>query len=259
MTFSTKTLDEAAPTYDGVVIGSGYGGGVAASRLARMGLRIAVLEQGRHWRPGDFPVTAKAQRKTTRLTGRAPKLGDPAGLYYLSVGKGLTVFGASGLGGGSLINAGVVLRPDLGRLRKAGWPDAVVSDGLLLKGLERAEAMLGVAPVPGPERFAKFAGMRRAAEASGRSVQLPPMTITQSPGPNVAGVMQYACRYCGDCWSGCNVGAKNTVGITYIADAVDHGAAVFCESRVQSISKTESGWEIVVQDLSRTSESRRNR
>ena len=212
MVFATKTVGEAMPIYDAVVIGSGYGGGVAASRLARMGLRLAVLEQGRLWRPGDFPTTAKARRKAIRLTGRAPKLGDPAGLYYLSVGKGLTVFGASGLGGGSLINAGVVLRPDLGRLRKAGWPDAVVSDGLLLEGLARAEAMLGVAPVPGPERFAKFAGMRRAAEASGRSVQLPSMTISHSPGPNVAGVMQYACRYCGDCWSGCNVGAKNTVG-----------------------------------------------
>ena len=257
MVFATKTVGEAMPVYDAVVIGSGYGGGVAASRLARMGLRLAVLEQGRHWRPGDFPTTAKARRKATRLTGRAPKLGDPAGLYYLSVGKGLTVFGASGLGGGSLINAGVVLRPDLGRLRKAGWPDAVVSDGLLLKGLARAEAMLGVAPVPGPERFAKFAGMRRAAEASGRSVQLPSMTISHSPGPNAAGVMQYACRHCGDCWSGCNVGAKNTVGITYIADAVDHGATVLCESRAQSISKTESGWEIVVQDLSKAGASRR--
>src|SRR5438876_1075813 len=110
---------------------------------------------------------------------------------------------------------------------------------------------------PGPERFAKFAGMRRAAEASGRQVQLPPMTISHSPGPNVAGVMQYACRHCGDCWSGCNVGAKNTVGITYIADAVDHGAAVFCESRAQSISKTVTGWEIAVQDLSKASASRR--
>jgi cholesterol oxidase len=65
--------------------------------------------------------------------------------------------------------------------------------------------------------------------------------------------MQYACRHCGDCWSGCNVGAKNTVGITYIADAVDHGAAIFCESRVRSISKTKSGWEIMVQDLSKAS------
>ena len=257
MVFATNTVGEAMPVYDAVVIGSGYGGGVAASRLARMGLRLAVLEQGRLWRPGDFPTTAKARRKATRLTGRAPKLGDPAGLYYLSVGKGLTVFGASGLGGGSLINAGVVLRPDLGRLRKAGWPEPVVSDGLLLKGLARAEAMLGVAPVPGPERFAKFAGMRRAAEASGRSLQLPSMTISHSPGPNVAGVMQYACRYCGDCWSGCNVGAKNTVGITYIADAVDHGATVLCESRAQSISKINSGWQIEVQDLSKRRASRR--
>jgi cholesterol oxidase len=238
------------PVYDAVVIGSGYGGGVAASRLARMGLRLAVLEQGRLWRPGDFPITGKQRLKTLRLTGRAPKWGDPAGLYYLSVGKGLTVFGASGLGGGSLINAGVALRPDLGKLREAGWPDAVLSDGLLLKGFERAEAMLGVAPVSRPERFAKFAGMRRAAEASGRSVQLPPMTISHRPGPNAAGVMQYACRHCGDCWSGCNVGAKNTVGITYIADAIDHGAAVFCESQAQSICKTEHGWEIVVRDLS---------
>jgi cholesterol oxidase len=256
MVFANK-VGEAMPVYDAVVIGSGYGGGVAASRLARMGLRLAVLEQGRIWRPGDFPITAKARRRATRLTGRAPKLGDPAGLYYLSVGKGLTVFGASGLGGGSLINAGVVVRPDLARLRKAGWPDAVVGDGLLLKGLARAEAMLGVGLVPGPERFAKFAGMRRAAEASGRSVQLASMTISHSPGPNAAGVMQYACRYCGDCWSGCNVGAKNTVGITYIADAVDHGVTLFCESRAQSISKTDSGWEILVQDLSKASATRR--
>src|SRR5262245_56418462 len=162
MVFANKPLGQALPVYEAVSIGSGYGGGVAASRLARMGLRLAVLEQGRLWRPGDFPITAKARRQATRLTGRAPKLGDPAGLYYLSVGKGLTVFGASGLGGGSLINAGVALRPDLGRLGKAGWPAAVVSDGLLLEGLARAEAMLGVAPVPGPERFARLAGLRKA-------------------------------------------------------------------------------------------------
>jgi ferredoxin len=64
-------------------------------------------------------------------------------------------------------------------------------------------------------------------------------------------VVQYACRYCGDCWSGCNVGAKNTVAITYIADAVHHGATAFCESRAQSIRKTERGWKILVQDRRR--------
>jgi cholesterol oxidase len=257
MTFGHKTVGQASPIYDAVVIGSGYGGGVAASRLARMGLRLAVLEQGRLWRPGDFPTTDKARRRATRLTGRAPKIGDPTGLYYLSVGKGLTVFGASGVGGGSLINAGVTLRPDLARLRSCGWPEAVTDDGLLSLGLARAEFMLGVGSAPRPERFAKFSGMRRLAEASELAVTAPPMTISHRPGPNVSGVMQYGCRNCGDCWSGCNVGAKNTVGITYIADAVDHGATLLCEARAQSIAKAGSGWEILVEDLSGAGASRR--
>ncbi len=143
-----------------------------------------------------------------------------------------------------------MLRPNLDRLRKAGWPRAVVGDGLFLQGLDLAETMLGVAPVPRPERFAKHAGMLKAAASANIPLHLPSMTISHAPGPNVSGVMQYGCRYCGDCWSGCNVGAKNTVGITYIADAVDYGASVFCESRAQSISKTETGWEVVVNDLS---------
>jgi len=213
----------------------GYSVGVAASRLARIGF---TLERGRIWRPGNFPTTDKARIKATRLAGRAPRIGDPSGLYYLSVGKGLTVIGASGLSGGSLINTGVALRPDFGRLRDAGWPDEVVSDGLLLEGLKRVEPMLGVAPVSVPEQFAKFAGMRRAAKASGYSVQLSAITISRRPGSNAAGVMQYACRH----WSGCNVGAKNTVGITYIADAVDRGATVLCQSRAESISKIKDGW-----------------
>jgi NADPH-dependent 2,4-dienoyl-CoA reductase/sulfur reductase-like enzyme len=69
MVFATKTVGEAMPAYDAVVIGSGYGGGVAASRLARMGLRLAVLEQGRLWRPGDFPTTGKAAAQDTAADG----------------------------------------------------------------------------------------------------------------------------------------------------------------------------------------------
>lgn len=252
MVLATKTAKDLAPSHDVIVVGSGYGGGVAASRLARMGFEVAVLEQGRNWQAGDFPTTIKARRKTSRMSGRIPEMGDPTGLYHFVAGKGLTVFAATGLGGGSLINAGVVLRPDLDRLRDAGWPEDVVDDGRLSEGFSRAETMLGVGPVSDPERFAKFKGMKKAAEACGAQVQLPSMTITHKAGENAAGVMQPACEHCGDCWSGCNVGAKNTVGVTYIADAVDHGAQIFCQSRVESIAKISDGWVLEVKDLSRS-------
>ncbi|MEZ5844794.1 MAG: GMC family oxidoreductase N-terminal domain-containing protein [Hyphomicrobiaceae bacterium] len=249
MVVATRHAGELLPAYEAVVIGTGYGGSVAASRLARMGLRTAVLEQGRHWRAGDFPTTLRGRRRQMRLTGRAPRIGDPAGLYYLSVGKGLTVFGASGVGGGSLINAGVALRPDTTLLRRAGWPQAVLSDGLLAEGLARGEAMLGVAQVPAPERFGKYAAMRLLATAAGRPAGLSRMTIAHSPGPTVTGILQYACRCCGDCWSGCNLGAKGTTAVSYIADAVDHGASLFAQSRAHSIARREDGWEVVVEDL----------
>ena len=256
MAIEAKTAATLDGEYDAIVVGSGYGGGVAASRLARMGLRVAVIEQGRRWRPGDFPTTIKARRKTARLAGLAPRVGDPTGLYSLSVGKGMTVFAATGLGGGSLINAGIALRPDRARLRQAGWPAAVLDDGLFEQGIKRAEAMLGVVPVPEPERFGKYAGMERAAAAAGCQLKRPAMTITHSPGNNAAGVAQYACRQCGDCWSGCNVGAKNTVGLTYIVDAVDHGADVFCEARADAIDKVDGGWRVRVKDLAGAGEVR---
>lgn len=248
MVTAVKSVSELRPYYEAIVVGSGYGGSVAASRLARMGLSVCMLEQGRLWRAGEFPTTNKARRSQVRFTGRAPDIGNPVGLYSLSVGKGLTVFGATGLGGGSLINAGIALRPDLERLRAKGWPEPVLDDGLFAEGIRRGERMLAVAPVPEPARFPKYRSLARAAATAGKPIGQRPMTIAHTPGPNPAGVVQYACRHCGDCWSGCNAGAKTTTGITYIADAVDHGATIACKARARSLAKTATGWEVVVED-----------
>ena len=51
-----RSLEHVQPHYDVVVVGSGYGGGVAASRLARAGKRVAVLERGREFVTGEFPA-----------------------------------------------------------------------------------------------------------------------------------------------------------------------------------------------------------
>lgn len=245
-----ESASALAPEYDAIVIGSGYGGGVAASRLARMGFSVAVLEQGRHWQPGEFPSSTKAKRKTTRVTGRLGGIGDPSGMYRMTVGKGLTVFAATGLGGGSLINAGAALRPNMRLLREFGWPSALLDDGLFELGLSLGEDMFGVSPIPDPMRFGKFGSMHRAASATDTRLNIQNLTIAHRAGENAAGVMQEACTHCGDCWSGCNNNAKSTVGITYVADAVNHGAMVFCQSRADLIAKSADSWNVEVKDLS---------
>jgi choline dehydrogenase-like flavoprotein len=79
----SSSLDELKPEYDAIVVGSGYGAGVAASRLARIGLKVAVLERGREFALGTFqvqcavPVPAGCGNVTARFS--AP------GTYWLRV------------------------------------------------------------------------------------------------------------------------------------------------------------------------------
>lgn len=58
---------------------------------------------------------------------------------------------------------------------------------------------------------------------------------------NPAGVTQLACTLCGDCNTGCNVGAKNTVLMNYLPAAAKHGANIFCSVEVTYIEKTGGG------------------
>ena len=112
MSSLTTSPLELQDHYDVVIIGSGYGGGVAASRLARMGLRVCVLEKGRQWRPGDFSKTLKGLLGRSRMAGKIVNLGPLNALFDLRLGKQMHVLSGCGLGGGSLINAGLAFSPE---------------------------------------------------------------------------------------------------------------------------------------------------
>ena len=61
------------------------------------------------------------------------------------------------------------------------------------------------------------------------------------PNVNVAGIEQPGCTRCGDCCGGCNVGAKNSVALTYLPDAVRHGAELFTHASVRHLAKAANG------------------
>ncbi|KAJ7355015.1 hypothetical protein OS493_028682 [Desmophyllum pertusum] len=97
--------------YDVVVVGSGYGASIAASRCARAGQSVCVLERGKEWLPGDFPETLSDASKHVQIKfgGKEKKFGEPSNLYEFIVTDDLTVVQGCGLGGGSLINANAAL------------------------------------------------------------------------------------------------------------------------------------------------------
>jgi cholesterol oxidase len=239
--------DKLQAHYDVVVVGSGYGGGVAASRLARMGLEVAVLERGREYLPGDFPTDILGAERETQISLPSAHLGPATALFDMHVGKGAHVLVGCGLGGTSLINANVCIAPDPRVFADVAWPTAVRNDGTLAKGFERARAMLNPQPLPPAETPRKLSALAVSAKALGVEPGRVDLHIAFQEGVNTAGVRQPACTRCGDCMGGCNVGAKTTVHSTYLTDAANHGAELFTEACVRWIEKLADGrWRIAV-------------
>jgi cholesterol oxidase len=245
MTRLARSLDHLRPHYDVVVVGSGYGGGVAASRLARAGKRVAVLERGREFVTGEFPSRFPDLRGEMQLTGKRLRIGSATGLYDVRFGEDMHVLIGCGLGGGSLINAGVALRPDERVFRDPVWPDEIANDGLLNEGYARAARWVRPARDPLAAERTKYQALHRASAALGKEPVHAPVVVGFEATVNPAGVAQPACTRCGDCCGGCNVGAKNTVALTYLPDAARHVAEIFTHAKVRHIARdAEGGWQV---------------
>ena len=237
-------LSAIKPAYDVVVIGSGYGGGVAASRLARAGQRVCVIEKGKEFPTGSFPSRLPELRRELQLNGGKLRSGSRTGLFDFRLGTDIHVLVGCGLGGGSLINAGVALKPDARVFADLVWPEELSADGLLELGFRRAAAMLRPSRYANASELTKFRALTSASAAFGVPPVAAPVVVSFEDIVNPAGVAQPACTLCGDCCSGCNVGAKNTVAMTYLPDAKAHGAEIFTELSVSHLAKGAGGWGV---------------
>jgi cholesterol oxidase len=145
----SSALSAMKDHYEVVVVGSGYGGAIAASRMARAKRSVCLLERGREFMAGDFPATPLEGVAQMQYNTGVAQIGSPLALLEVHVNPDVNVVVGCGLGGTSLINANVALKPDARLWDDPRWPAALRADQANLDVCyERAKTMLGATPVP---------------------------------------------------------------------------------------------------------------
>ncbi|MDE3178210.1 MAG: GMC family oxidoreductase [Acidobacteriota bacterium] len=235
--------------YTVVVVGSGYGGAIAASRLARAGQKVCVLERGREFQPGEYPDSEVGAAKETQAATPEGHIGPATGLYEFNLNEDINVFKGCGLGGTSLVNAGVALRAEPRIFDDSRWPQALKADlgGLVEKGYRCAEDMLKPSryPTAGFPPLPKLEALQVSASALNARFDRPPINVNFAvTGENHVGVDQRPCVCCGDCVTGCNYAAKNTLIMNYLPDAKNFGAEIYTETGVTWVEPEGSRWRI---------------
>lgn len=238
--------------YPVVVVGSGYGGAIAASRMARAGQQVCVLERGKEFQPGEYPDTELKAAQELQLDSQAGHAGSRTGLFNIHVNPDINVVAGCGLGGTSLINANVALRSEPRVFDDPRWPSDLRADRdtLLEESYRRAEEMLKVSSYP--EEFPvlqKLQAMEKIASHLNAPFYRPPLHVNFKAGTNHVGIRQPACNLCGDCTSGCNYGAKNGTNMNYLPDARNHGAELFTEVEVRYLERKDDRWLVHLNSL----------
>lgn len=232
------------PKYDVVVVGSGYGGAITALRIADAPLApkksVCILERGREWPVGTFPDTLP--RVTENY--RSPIL-NPTGLYDLPIFKDIAVLKGCGLGGTSLVNANVAIIPDDDVFLQSSWPRSI-NRSILQPYYDAAMKMLASRPHPRAAELLKVQALERRAREIGLAAAGAHLNVNfDIDGINPHGVPQKPCIDCGDCLTGCNVGAKNTLYMNYLPAAAAAGAEIFTETEVDWLEPAAGGgWRI---------------
>ncbi|MFG2000770.1 GMC oxidoreductase [Spirillospora sp. NPDC048911] len=246
---------------DALVVGSGFGGSVAAYRLAEAGHSVVLMERGQPFPPGSFP-------RSPAEMGRA--FWDPDaglyGMYDVWSFRGYDSVVSSGLGGGSLIYANVMLRkPErwfVNETPDGGYEPWPITYDDLDPHYEAVEAMiepsrypLGRAPY---DNTPKAHAMQDAAAELGLDCDLPPLAVSFAPERGAApglslpivdpgygnyhgSQLRRTCRLCGECDIGCNDGAKNSLDHNYLSAAKYHGADIRTSHEVKEIRPRDGG------------------
>jgi cholesterol oxidase len=233
------------PSFDVVVIGSGFGGSVAALRLAEKGYSVAVLEAGRRFADDEFAATSWDLRRFLW----APAL-RCFGIQRITPLRDVLALSGAGVGGGSLVYANTLYRPLPAFYVDPQWRDITDWAAELAPYYDQAERMLGVTTFDRMTRadLAMSAVARRMGV--GDTFRATPVGVHfgQSgvdPFFGGAGPARQRCTECGACMTGCRVGAKNTLVKNYLYLAERLGAVVCPLTTVTAVRPRAGGGYLV--------------
>ena len=224
--------------FDWIVIGSGFGGSVAALRLAERGYRVAVLECGRRFEDDDFAETTWEARRYYWM----PKLGM-RGIMRMTMFKDVFIVSGCGVGGGSLGYANTLYRGRPAFYTDPQWAGLADWESELKPAYDEAERMLGVTTYDDDtpadlllKRYAEENGFgdtyakTRVGVYLGEAGKRVPDPFFDGAGPERTG-----CVRCGSCMVGCRFGAKNTLVKNYLWFAERLGVRVLPERTVTDV------------------------
>ncbi len=123
MTRLSSPIESIASDYEVVVVGSGYGGAIAASRMARAGRKVCLLERGKELQPGEYPDAMTEALTELQVDSKEGHLGKATGMYDFRRNEDMNVLLGCGLGGTSLINANVALPAEDRVFDDERWPE----------------------------------------------------------------------------------------------------------------------------------------
>ena len=210
--------------YDVLVIGSGFGGSVAALRLAEKGYRVGVLEAGRRFEDADFPRTSWDARRFFW----APKLGC-LGIQRIHLLRNVIILAGAGVGGGSLVYANTLYEPKDAFYHDRQWAHITDWQAELAPYYDQAGRMLGVVRnptmTPSDEVMKQVAGemgightfgMAPVGVFFGRDGRKEPGVEADDPFFGGVGPSRRGCLETGECMTGCRHNAKNTLVKNYL-------------------------------------------
>ena len=241
-----------------VVVGSGYGASIAAAKLSqklRPDQRICMLERGKEWVPGTFPDTFANVSGDARANLLGPTKGQvtkPLGLFNLMMNDEVNILTGSGLGGGSLINASIALRPDAEVFMQQRWPMALRNVEVLGPYYDAMARSMSLSRTPFDQtpkvRSRRLAASRISSapgffDRSNISVMYDHRHLDQRM-RNPQGMIQRPCTLCGDCINGCNIGAKNSLQYNYLPVAKHNGTEMYTQVEVTSIEKMSGYYRV---------------